>query len=155
MTDLPEILLVPVDGSRNSNSAAVYAARMAERLGAQVRLLYAFPETPLDMFGVPSESPNRQDLQYFSPEAFAKLRDESAEAAFKAAKDAIGETSAQVENKVITGEPGEAILEHSKGTQGAVIVMGRRGLSHFKEILMGSTTQRVLHHAKCPVLVVR
>ncbi len=155
MTDLPEVLLVPVDGSRNSNAAAAYAARMAERLGAKVQLLYAFPETPLDMFGVPSESPNRQDLQYFSPEAFEKLRNESADAAFKAAIDTIGETSANVDKKVISGEPGEAILSHAKSTQGAMIIMGRRGLSHFKEILMGSTTQRVLHHAKCPVLVVR
>lgn len=155
MTDLPEILLVPVDGSRNSNAAATYAVRLAEKVGAKVRLLYAFPETPLDMFGVPSESPNRQDLQYFSPEAFEKLRNDSAAAAFGAARKAIGETSASVEEKVITGEPGEAILEHSNGVKGGMIIMGRRGLSHFKEILMGSTTQRVLHHAKCPVLVVR
>ncbi len=155
MTELPEILLVPVDGSRNSNSAATYAARLGERLGAKVRLLYAFPETPLDMFGVPSESPNRQDLQYFSPEAFEKLRKESAEAAFGAAMEAIGDSSADVEQEVISGEAGEAILEHANGVKGGMIIMGRRGLSHFKEILMGSTTQRVMHHAKCPVLVVR
>ncbi|MCC5857841.1 MAG: universal stress protein [Ectothiorhodospiraceae bacterium] len=155
MTDLPEILLVPVDGSRNSSAAAAYAARMAERLGAQVRLLYAFPETPLDMFGVVSESPSRQNLQYFSSGAFEQLRDDSAEAAFKAAEEAIGETTAKVDKQVIGGEPGEAILEHAKGVKGGMIIIGRRGLSHFKEILMGSTTQRVLHHAQCPVLAVR
>ncbi len=155
MSDLPAVLLVPVDGSKNSSAAAAYAARMAERLGAQVRLLFAFPETPVDMFGVVSESPSRQNLQYFSSGAFEKLRDESAEAAFKAAVDAIGDTSAQLDKKVIAGEPGEAILEHAKGVQGGMIIMGRRGLSHFQEILMGSTTQRVMHHAKCPVLVVR
>ncbi len=155
MTELPKTLLVPVDGSRNSCAAAAYAARMAERMGAQVQLLYAFPETPLDMFGTVSESPSRQNLQYVSSGAFEKLRDESAETAFKAAVDAIGETAANVDKKVIAGEPGEAILQHAKDVQGAMIIMGRRGLSHFQEILMGSTTQRVMHHAKCPVLVVR
>ncbi|MCC5811012.1 MAG: universal stress protein [Ectothiorhodospiraceae bacterium] len=155
MTDLPEILLVPVDGSRNSNAAAAYAARLAERIGAQVRLLYAFPKTPVDMLGVVSEGPSRRNLEYFASGAFEKLRDDSAEAAFKAAVEAMGNITVNVDKKVISGEPGEAILEHATGLQGGMIVMGRRGLSHFKEILMGSTTQRVLHHAKCPVLVVR
>ena len=155
MTDLPETLLVPVDGSKNSNSAAAYAARMAEKLGARLRLLYAFPASPQEMFGLPAEYPDRETLKYFSPDAFEKLRKESAEAAFAAARKAIGDTGADVEERVITGAAGEAILEHASGMTNATIVMGRRGLSHFKEIMMGSTTQRVLHHAKCPVLVVR
>jgi nucleotide-binding universal stress UspA family protein len=46
MSDLPEILLVPVDGSKNASAAASYAARLAEKLGVPVRLLFAFPESP-------------------------------------------------------------------------------------------------------------
>jgi nucleotide-binding universal stress UspA family protein len=59
-----------------------------------------------------------------------------------------------VEEKIIIGEAGRAILQHADATKGGMIIMGRRGLSRVEEILMGSTTQRVLHHAKCPVLVI-
>lgn len=155
MTDLPELILVPVDGSPSASAAAAYAARLAEKLGAGVRLLYAFPETPVDMFGLPRESYRPEDLKYFTPEGFDKLREDSSRAAFEPARKAIGKTTAKVEEKVITGSTGKAILDHAAGVRGAMIIMGRRGLSHFTEVLMGSTTQRVLHHAKCPVMVIR
>ena len=155
MADLPQILLVPVDGSRNSSRAAAQAARFAEQLDVRVRLLYAFPETPTELFGVPSESPDPGTLKYFSPDEFEKLRQESADAAFSAARKAIGETGVEVEQELLKGEAGKAILDHASSTSDAMIVMGNRGLSHFKEIMMGSTTQQVLHKAKCPVLVIR
>jgi nucleotide-binding universal stress UspA family protein len=155
MTDLPDILLVPVDGSRNANAAATYATRLADKLGVPVRLLFAFPESPLDMFGWPGEGASRKDLEHFSPEGFEKLRNSYSKSAFDAARKAIGETSVSVEEQTIAGEPAKAILDHAGGVKGGMIIMGRRGLSQVKEILMGSTTQRVLHHAECPVLVIQ
>ncbi|OOG27560.1 universal stress protein UspA [Thioalkalivibrio denitrificans] len=154
MSDMPEVLLVPVDGSKNASAAAAYAARMAEKLGVPVQLLFAFPETPMDMFGWPKETDRAEKLQYYSPGGFEKLRDETAGAAFESAREAMGDSSVSVEEKIITGEAAAAILDHSGSVKGGMIVMGRRGLSRVEEILMGSTTQRVLHHAKCPVLVV-
>lgn len=155
MSGLPQTLAVPVDGSSNANAAAAYAARLAEQLGTKVNLLYAFPETPEDLFGVPPDNVNLDSLKYFSPDAFAELRKESAAAAFHAARKAIGDIAVAVDEQVITGKPGQAILDYASGANDILIVMGRRGLSHFKEIMMGSTTQYVLHHAKCPVLVIR
>ncbi len=154
MSSIPEILLVPVDGSKGANAAAVYAGALAARLSIPVRLLFAFPETPMQMFGVPGEVPHREDLQYFSPEAFEKLRNDSARAAFQAARAAMGGT-VEPEEQIVSGEAARAILEHAETVDSAAIVMGRRGLSHFREILVGSVTQRVLHHAKCPVIVTR
>jgi nucleotide-binding universal stress UspA family protein len=154
MTDLPQILLVPVDGSQNANAAAEYAARLAEKLGLRVRLLYAFPETPMDLFGWPKEGDRVEDLKYFTAESFEKLRGDTSKAVFDAARKAMGDISATVEEQVISGEPGKAILEHTGAIEGGMIVMGRRGLSRLKELVMGSTTQRVLHHSKCPVLVI-
>lgn len=155
MPDLPQTLLVPVDGSKNSNSAAIYAVRLAEKLSARVRLLYAFPESPLDVFGVPSESATQEQLQYFAPERFEKFRHDSAATVFQTTRQAVGDTSVELEEEILPGEAGQAILDHSANVANPLIIMGRRGLSHFREILVGSTTQRVLHHAKCPVLVIR
>ncbi len=153
-TDL-KILLVPVDGSDGSSDAARYAVGLAERLSIPVELLYAFPKDPIDMFGVPTESPRPEELEYFSPDAFARLRDRTAEKAFATTREAIGETRAKIQQAILAGNPAEAIVEHSKGVDGAMIVIGSRGLSGFKEILLGSVSQRVLHHAECPVTVVR
>jgi len=155
VSDLPEMLLVPVDGSSYSNAAAAYAARLAERLGTPVRLLHAFPETPIELLGIPTESPSSEYVQYFSPEGFEKFREESAASAFGAPRAAIGETAVALEERIIPGDTGQAILDHAAGMNRVMIIMGRRGASRFREIMIGSTTQQVLHHARCPVLVIR
>lgn len=53
------------------------------------------------------------------------------------------------------GDPAKIIIELTKSNDYDLIVMGSRGRSAFKELLLGSVTQKVAHHAKCPVMVVR
>ena len=36
-----------------------------------------------------------------------------------------------------------------------IIIMGSRGMGKFKELILGSVSNKVLHHAKCSVMVVR
>jgi len=155
MTDAPRIVLVPVDGSKGAGRAASFAATLAAGLDVPLRLLFAFPKDPVDMFGIPSESPRQEELKYFSPDAFAKLRDRSAEKAFASAREAMGNTTVTVEQEVLSGDPAEAILKHAATASVPLIVIGSRGLSSFKELLLGSVSQRVLHHARGPVTVVR
>ena len=156
MANLPQTLLVPVDGSPNASSAAAHAAAMAERLGARLCLLHAFPRTLRELTWLPpARYVDQEYMKYLSPEAFQNLREQTAAAAFTAAREAIGETRAPVEEKMLGGSAGEAILEHAASTADPMIVIGRRGLSHVTEVLMGSTTQHVIHHANCPVLVIR
>lgn len=149
------ILLVPVDGSAGSSEAARVAVGLAEGLNVPVRLLYAFPRDPVDMFGVPTEAPRPEELEYFAPEAFERLRDQSAEKAFAATRAAFGETPIEIQEQIIAGNPAEAIVSHAAEEDDPMIVIGSRGLNGFKEFLMGSVSQRVLHHAGCPVTVVR
>lgn len=155
MSELPEILMVPVDSSRGSNAAAAYAGQLGERLDVPVRLLFVFPDSPFDIFGLPSRSSQPKELQFMSEEGFARLRNDAAAAAFTAAREAIGERRIDIQERVLAGDAAKAILSHAKGSDGCMIIIGRRGLSRFKEIIMGSVTQHVLHHAKCPVLVIR
>ena len=53
------------------------------------------------------------------------------------------------------GDPAKIIIELAKSNDSDLIIMGSRGRSAFKELLLGSVTQKVAHHAKCPVMVVR
>jgi len=67
----------------------------------------------------------------------------------------MGETEAEVEETVVPGSPAEAIIDHADEAGDPLIVIGSRGLSGLREMMLGSVSHRVLHHANCPVTVVR
>jgi nucleotide-binding universal stress UspA family protein len=154
MSQNPAILLVPVDGSEGSSKAVRYAGGLAQRLDLPLRLLFVFPEDPVDMFGIPTEDPRVEELEYFSPDAFNKLRNRTAEQNFAAAREALGALDVAVEEVTLSGVPAEAIVDHARETEDPMIVIGSRGMGGIKSLLIGSVSQRVLHHAPCPVTVV-
>jgi len=53
------------------------------------------------------------------------------------------------------GQPAEEILKVAKRRRCDLIVMGSRGLGGIQKLLLGSTTDRVVHHASIPVLAIR
>lgn len=59
-----------------------------------------------------------------------------------------------VEVEARVGHPGQEICEFAKSRGAAGIVMGRRGRGTVGEILLGSVSHYVIHHAPCPVTVV-
>ena len=60
----------------------------------------------------------------------------------------------EVERVVIPEEPAKAILD-AAGEAASLIVMGSRGRGGFTGLLLGSRSQKVLHHAQVPVMIVR
>lgn len=54
-----------------------------------------------------------------------------------------------------TGDPGEIICSTAKRWSADLIVLGRRGRSGLAELLLGSVSNHVMHHATCSVLVVQ
>lgn len=52
----------------------------------------------------------------------------------------------------VHGHPAEALIERSANAD--LVVVGRRGLGGFKQMLVGSVSRDVVHHAECPVVVV-
>lgn len=152
----PKTILVPVDGSEGAGNAARLAIGLAERLSVPVQLLYTFPENAMGMYGIPSGGRKENQIKHFAPSAFDEMREEAKTRVFRAAREAIGETSVPIEEKLLIGkDSAETIVEHAAKMEDPLIVIGRRGLSHVREVLVGSTSQRVVHQAKCPVLVAR
>lgn len=59
-----------------------------------------------------------------------------------------------VELSLLAGDPGEEICEYARKTDADGIVMSRRGHGEVTELLIGSVSQYVLHHASVPVMIV-
>lgn len=61
----------------------------------------------------------------------------------------------QVETLLEVGDHAQVIIDTANKGNYDLIIMGSRGLSPFKELLLGSVSFKVMHHARCPVMVVR
>ena len=53
------------------------------------------------------------------------------------------------------GDHAQVIINTANEGDYDLVIMGSRGLSPFKELLLGSVSFKVMHHARCPVMVVR
>lgn len=157
MSDLmPKIIYVPVDGSEGSIKAAQTALTMAQPMAARVELLFAFPRNAYELFGMPAEFATQQQMQYLNPDEFEKLRANNAEQVFNKIRTTLGDTAAGISDQhLLAGEPGQAVIDHVTNVPQALIIVGSRGMSRVRGLLIGSVSQRLTQHAPCPVMVIR
>ena len=143
-------ILLPTDGSPLSARAVAAGVKLAKAVGAQVTGLFVAPApTPLvyERF-VP--------VGYMTPEQHAALIERAAARYLGVIEKAAKAAGVRCECVRITSDfPADVILQTATKRRCDLIVMashGRRGLS---AVLLGSETQKVLTHAKLPVLVYR
>lgn len=141
-------ILVPVDGSDCSNNATFYAAGLAEKLGAELTLLHVLPPLPtyISNYSDRMESIETTLMNEFTNEAQTILAKN---------KQIFSDKNIVVKTKLLLGNPADEICQLSAEKQYDLIVIGSRGLGGIKAYLMGSTSNRVSRHAKCPVLIYR
>lgn len=138
-----ENILLAVDGSDHALNAARTAASLAQAMKSKsLRIVYAYEPIPPYL-----GEPNMQ-------EAIAARLDESKKILQKA-QAAVGEIPGEVQTEHLEGSAAEAIIEVAKTRGSDVIVMGSRGLGKLAGLVIGSTSQKVVSHAPCPVLIVR
>jgi nucleotide-binding universal stress UspA family protein len=75
--------------------------------------------------------------------------------ALQQAAEQLGDKVARTNRYTPTGDPAEEILVTAKDLDSDLIVMGARGLGGVERVLLGSVSEKVLHHARCPVLIVK
>jgi nucleotide-binding universal stress UspA family protein len=138
------ILLVPIDFSAHS-AAALDAAIELARGGGRVHLLHAY-EVPLGSippYGVALPEP-----------LLAQVRDAAARRLEKAAHRVEG-AGVACQTHLVHGPPAGAISEAAAAVGADLIVIGTRGLTGFKHVLLGSVAERTIRTAPCPVLTVK
>lgn len=144
-------LLAAVEESDNSRRAVLYLADFfGDYQDVFITLLSIIPEPSEDFFA--TETERRQwldDKKSAMDKRLAEYKEILMEGGF---------AEKQVTSRLIVKECSsiaDAILEEQDKLRCCVVAVGRRGLSHNAEFILGSTSSRILHHAKhCAVLVV-
>lgn len=138
-------ILVTTDFSDHALAAVEHAGWLARRLEAELVLLFVVPDDlPPVLVGV-SEEERHQILEEHRDRSVSHLEEYAAEH--------LG--GVNVKPLVKVGPPARRIVQ-AAGEEGAdLIVMASRGYGPLRQVLLGSTTERVLHRTDRPVLVVR
>ncbi|HEY3367667.1 MAG TPA: universal stress protein [Symbiobacteriaceae bacterium] len=143
-------ILLATDGSDCSVRAAKAVGELAATMpAAQVTVLHV-AHVP-NSFYVTDENGNS-----VTPEVpMDVMIRRSADPILRRTVAALGLPADKVFTEVQVGEPAEEIVDLAKCEGYDMVVMGNRGLSQLKELLIGSVSNRVLHLAPCPVLIVK
>ena len=138
-----EKILLAADGSDHALHATQIAAELARNPNAkELRVVVAYDMIP-PYFG----EPNMQIA--------IDARMEEAKLVLQKTIEAIGKVPCEIHTELIEGSAAEAIIDVATTRKSNVIVMGSRGLGKLAGLLLGSTSQKVVSHAPCPVLITR
>lgn len=151
-------ILVPYDGSEHSVKALDTAMEIAEKLNGKITLIHVYSgDMPVLMY-VPTDLEPSVGEYLLSQEDFSKI----AEASQRAAASILAKGEKKVRAKGIAvetllkkGHIVQEILEAVKNGKFDLIVIGAKGVSKIREMLLGSVSEKVIRNAQCPVLVVK
>lgn len=137
-------ILVTTDFSKQSLPAVEHAAELARRLSADLALLYVVEDQlPPLLIGV-SEKERQRILEEHRDRAVAHL----AEYVEHHLADC------RVRAAAVIGVAAREIVRYAEEHGEDLIVMASHGYGPVRQLLLGSTAERVLHHAPCPVMIV-
>ncbi len=136
-------ILIAVDDSAFAAHAAEVGIELAQSLHAEVGFVHAFDPgaAPGAAWGVTADKASEMS-ERVAKHLLAGFRER---AAFRS----------HVSEFLESGKPASKIIEVAQNWPADVIVMGSHGRGKIQGILLGSVSQEVLHHAPCPVLVLR
>lgn len=142
-------IVVAFDGSKDSEKAVQVACTISAKYGAKVTLVHVY-RSPSTVFapGPGMPVPDFADLEDAAEEGGRGILSRGLELASKCGTKAKAEL---MESPSIV----EAIVTYAAEDKVDLIVVGTRGMTGFKKLVLGSVSSGVVSHAKCPVLVVR
>jgi nucleotide-binding universal stress UspA family protein len=136
-------ILVPLDFSRASMQALKYTISFAQEFGSTIHLVHV---QPVDEMTAISRAGH---LMLNCADAIAFMQDRLSEVQRK-------QTRFWPDNcHVVSGRPFEEICKLAREIEADLIVLPTRGHSGLKHVLLGSTAERIVRYAPCPVLVLR
>jgi nucleotide-binding universal stress UspA family protein len=138
-------ILVPLDFSASSDAVLEWAAHLAEEHGSRLVLIHAY-HLPVDF----------QQLEgaYLPPDFWTQVKTDASQNLERYATR-LRERGLDVETSIREGYPATVIEDEARARRADLIVIGTRGHTGLKHLLLGSVAERVVQKAPCAVLTVK
>ncbi len=133
-------ILVPTDFSGESRQAVAVAGKLARAYGAEVELLHVYEHVPPAFLDIPIPNHDREKIR------------EAARQEIHNEMKSLEEQGVKTSFQVTVGNAAREIVERAESNASGLIVMGTRGRTRFRKLLLGSVATRVARYAHCPVL---
>jgi nucleotide-binding universal stress UspA family protein len=151
-------ILVPLDGSEHSSRALEIAIQIAKKFGAKITLIHVYSVTVRPVVMPEPTTLTPPGVPVMTPAEVSKVVEAARKAASSFLTDGERKVKAegiQVDTMLVEGQTVEEISRIAKEDKFDLIIMGARGISRIREILLGSVSDGVIRNAHCPVLVVK
>ncbi|HEX9860009.1 MAG TPA: universal stress protein [Nitrospirota bacterium] len=139
-------ILHPTDFSECSKAATRYAHSLAKQYGASVVMMYVVDDV--------THNPGGWYVPHISLDELTKDMEQSAQKQIDRCCYETFRDVDKVERKVLRGVPDDVIANYARDNGVDLIVMGTHGKSGM-DFVFGSTTEKVIRKADCPVLCVK
>jgi nucleotide-binding universal stress UspA family protein len=133
------------------------AAQIAKISSGKITLIYVYSALQPMMMPEPSASgyTGRPILTGAEVSRIIEAAQKSGNKILQDGEQRISVTGVQVEKMLVEGHTVQEIVRAANEGNFDLIVIGARGISHIREMLLGSVTDGVIHHAHCAVLVIK
>jgi nucleotide-binding universal stress UspA family protein len=151
-------ILVPLDGSEHSLRALEIAIQIAKKFDGKITLIHVYSVTIRPVIMPEPTTLTPPMIPAMTPAEVSKAVEATRKAGASILTDGEQKVKAeevQVETLLKEGHTVQEIIRTAKEGKFDLIVIGGRGISKIRELLLGSVTDGVIHHAPCPVLVIK
>jgi nucleotide-binding universal stress UspA family protein len=158
LVPLFEKILVPLDGSEHSLKALEIAIQIAKKFDGKITLIHVYSVTIRPVIMPEPTTLTPPMIPAMTPAEVSKAVEATRKAGASILTDGEQKVKAeevQVETLLKEGHTVQEIIRTAKEGKFDLIVIGGRGISKIRELLLGSVTDGVIHHAPCPVLVIK
>jgi len=153
-----ENILVPLDGSEHSLEALDVAIQVAKKFGGKISLIHVYSVAVRPVIMPEPTTLTPPMIPVMTPAEVSKTVEVARNAGASILANGERKVKAeevQVETLLKEGHTVQEIIRTAKQGKFDLIVIGGRGISKIRELLLGSVTDGVIHHAPCPVLVIK
>lgn len=140
-------ILVAVDGSAFADRALKYGVDLAKRYSAKLIVVHVV----LRRFYAVTPS----EAGVLATTVFVKEMEAEGREIINRADAYVKGEGVDHECRLLQGVPAEEIVKVADSEKADLIVIGSRGLTEVRAFLLGSISDKISHHAKCPVLIVK
>lgn len=145
-------ILVPLDGSESAEKALLMALGISSQSDSEVLVVRATPIVPPTSVGSPDMM---TDYNYLESQELTETFHTQTKAYLEEIDAKYADRAPALRTLAELGDPAAVIIDVASTEKASLIIMSTHGHSGMEYLMLGSVTERVLHGAPCPVLVVR